>query len=165
MRGGRPGSRDLPARLVVVHRPVDAAEHTGDGVLKILVAQPRQRESVCGVIGAGIVHHDLRRGDLGVLCHLQPETASHHAVLAVDAEGDGLAVAHGDQPFLGALFAEHVERSIVEDRTVLHDLDQRRAGARRRRAAPLKGPCDQESSARPTNVASAPRATDTGLKG
>ena len=61
---------------------------------------------------------------------------------------------------------EDVERAVVVDRAVLVDLDQRRAPVLRGRPQRLPVRClRSESMVRATKVASAPRASDTGLNG
>ena len=85
----------------------------------------------------------------------------HHALLAVGAEADGLAVLERDEHVGPHLLARDVvERAVVEDVAVLVDLHERRAlvGV---------GPAEHLSSmwlrsmswVRATNVASAPSAT------
>ena len=74
-----------------------------------------------------VVHDDLVDGHVGGLGHIEAEAGLHHAVFAVGAEDDRLAVADVDHPLLGALLAQRVERAVVEDRAVLQDLDQRGA--------------------------------------
>jgi hypothetical protein len=58
-----------------------------------------------------------------------------------------------------------VEGAVVEDRAVLVDLDERRAAVLGRRLEDLGELARSESMVRATKVASAPRASDTGLNG
>ena len=100
---------DLLPGSVVVGGPIDLPEDSHDGVLEVLVAEPRQRERIGGIVSLGIVNDDLFGIDVGGLGHFETETALHDTVFGVVAESDRLAVAHRDQPFLSALLAQHVE--------------------------------------------------------
>src|ERR1700722_9047646 len=126
-RGRLPRAAHLLPGAVVVGGSMDLAENTHHGVLQVLLRQARQRERVARVVGGGVVHDDLVRGDVGGLGHLDAEPRAHHAVLTAVAERDRLALMDVDQPLLGALFAQQVERAVVENRAVLQDLDEGRA--------------------------------------
>src|SRR4051794_26244260 len=118
---------DLLARGVVVCRPAHLAEDAHHHVIEVLLGQPGQRECIRGIVDLRVMDHDLVDRHVGGLGHLESEARLDDAVLAVGAERDWLAVADIDEPLLGALLAKRVERAVVEDRAVLHDLDQRGA--------------------------------------
>src|SRR4051812_15453586 len=117
----------LTAGGVVVGRLCDLTEDAHHHVLERLLGEPRQRKRVRGILQCGVVDDDLVGRDVGGLGDLQPIAGLHHAVLAVGAESDRLPMGDVDQPLVGAFLAQRVKGAVVEDRAVLHDLDQRGA--------------------------------------
>ena len=67
-------------------------EDSQHGVVEVLVGQPRQSERVGRFVGVRVVHNDLFDSDVGGLGNLQAEAGLHHAVVAVGAEHNRLAV-------------------------------------------------------------------------
>ncbi len=103
------------------------AEHPDRGVAQIGVGQPRQGEGVGRARDRLVVNDDLAAGDVGGVRDLEPETTrlAHDALLPRPAERDRLTVLQTDQHRVAAgRVLQHVERTVVEDGTVLVDLDE-----------------------------------------
>ena len=165
------GLLHLGAGRVVVGRAVDLAEDARDGVGEVLVGQPGQRErqrrvgsaAWCTTIASSPTSSAFATRTSSPPDHRDGPRRTRRRCRTGSARRRRAGSAAG--PRLVAL-AQDVERAVVEDRAVLEDLDQRRCrGAAAAWRSTSVRPLRSESSARPTNVASAPRASETGLNG
>src|SRR4029078_9864286 len=116
---------NLRARRIVVGRLADLTEDAHHHVLEVLLRQAGKRKGVGRILNRGVVDDDLVRRHVSGLGDLESVAGLDHAVLTVGAERDRLAVADVDDPLLGAFLTQRVEGTVVEDRAVLQDLDQR----------------------------------------
>src|SRR4051812_20563436 len=111
---------DLIAEQGLVGGPVDVPEDADRGVLERRGVQPRQREGLCRVRMARVVHDDaggIRRGQVD---DLEAGRGPAQPLVLLRAEHDGLLVLEADGDVVADLRVLHrLEGAVVEDVAVL----------------------------------------------